>query len=99
MPMEGYYARDKHEAMHANICLGDWGMSSWKEHHLCYLIQADEMRAPEVFLGAEWDETADLWSLGIVVLELLNDKRMFEASEEDENGKRTFSEPFMLMQM
>ncbi|KND86567.1 Serine/threonine-protein kinase SRPK [Tolypocladium ophioglossoides CBS 100239] len=99
MPMTRYYATDIHEAMHADICLGDWGVSSWKENRLCYLIQADAMRAPEVFLGAEWDESADLWSLGVVVLEMFNDERMFKVSEKDEAGKRKFSEPFMLMQM
>ncbi|POR39226.1 Serine/threonine-protein kinase SRPK [Tolypocladium paradoxum] len=99
MPMTRYYATDIHEAMHADVCLGDWGVSSWKEQRLFYLIQADVMRAPEVFLGADWDETADLWSLGVVILEMFNDERMFKVSEKDETGKRTFSEPFMLMQM
>ncbi|PNY25056.1 Serine/threonine-protein kinase SRPK [Tolypocladium capitatum] len=67
--------------------------------HEVMKADADAMRAPEVFLGAGWDETVDLWSLGVVILEIFNDERMFKVFERGEAGKREVSEPFVLMQM
>ncbi|KAF4509999.1 hypothetical protein G6O67_001928 [Ophiocordyceps sinensis] len=60
-----------------DIALGDWGVSSWADHHLAEIIQPVALRAPEVLIGAAWDATADLWNLGAVVLELFRAVRMF----------------------
>lgn len=36
------------------------------------------MKSPEVLLGAPWDTKTDIWSLGIVLFELLSRRHMFE---------------------
>jgi serine/threonine-protein kinase SRPK3 len=41
--------------------------ASWKDKHLTEWIQPLSLRAPEVFLGATWDASVDLWGFACVV--------------------------------
>ncbi|KAI0868182.1 serine/threonine protein kinase [Hypoxylon argillaceum] len=60
-----------------DIALGDWGVASWTDKHLTENIQPVALRAPEVLIKAPWDEKADFWNLGAVLLEVYRAIRMF----------------------
>ncbi|KAL6874802.1 kinase-like domain-containing protein [Trichoderma novae-zelandiae] len=60
-----------------DIALGDWGVSSWANRHLCEVIQPVALRSPEVLIGAPWDGSTDWWNLGAVLLEVYRCVRMF----------------------
>ncbi|KAI2912925.1 hypothetical protein CBS147320_10696 [Aspergillus niger] len=51
-------------------------------------IQPDCYRAPEVLLGAGWSYSADIWNLGAMIWELLEDKILF-SNARDSNLKGT----------
>ncbi|UNI15945.1 Non-specific serine/threonine protein kinase [Purpureocillium takamizusanense] len=99
MPMYLYWANNLDEMLDVQICLGDWGVASWKHKHLCERVQPEAMRAPEVFLRSDWDESVDIWSLGPTILRLLNDEPMFITEVAGHEGDPSYSEPFILMQM
>ncbi|WEW56931.1 serine/threonine protein kinase [Emydomyces testavorans] len=76
-PLKRHYFRKGANPMEFDIALGDWGVASWTDSHLCELIQPVALRAPEVLIGAPWGPAADLWNLGAVVLEVFRAVRMF----------------------
>jgi serine/threonine protein kinase len=43
-----------------------------------HLIQTRHYRAPEVVLNMEWDQSADVWSIGCVLVELIYGKLLFQ---------------------
>ena len=67
--------------MEWDVCLGDWGVSSFTNKHLTYLIQPVALRSPEVLIRASWDCTTDWWNLGCVILEVFRGVRMFPGKE------------------
>ncbi|KNG83928.1 CMGC protein kinase [Aspergillus nomiae NRRL 13137] len=81
-PLRRYYFNeaDSRRAAEFDIALGDWGVSSWTDRHLCDLIQPVALRSPEVLIQAPWDASTDFWNLGAVVLEVFQAVRMFSGS-------------------
>lgn len=79
-PLRYYYfgEADHPRFLDLEITLGDWGVSSWKTQHLSERIQPVALRAPEVLIGAPWDEQVDWWNLGALLLELYRAIRMFD---------------------
>ncbi|GKZ22375.1 hypothetical protein AbraIFM66951_011542 [Aspergillus brasiliensis] len=51
-------------------------------------IQPDCYRAPEVLLGAGWSYSADIWNVGVMMWELIEDKILF-SNARDSNLKGT----------
>lgn len=49
------------------VKIGDLGNASYCWKHFTENIQTRQYRCPEVILGAEWDATADVWSVGCIV--------------------------------
>ncbi|KAL4950834.1 protein kinase [Aspergillus filifer] len=70
------------EDLHVRVI--DFGVASWREHHLSDLIQSPALRAPEVTIGAPWDIGVDIWSLGCLIVELIQGIVLFsgEASSK-----------------
>ncbi|KAB8258006.1 protein kinase [Aspergillus pseudonomiae] len=71
-----------------HVRLIDFGVASWKERRLSDLIQSQAMRAPEVTMGAPWDTGVDIWSLGCLVMELVQGIVLF-SGDESSNGTWT----------
>ena len=54
------------------------GNACYKEKHYSDIIQTREYRSPEVIMGGEYDETADIWSLGCMIFELVTGEYLFD---------------------
>jgi serine/threonine protein kinase len=64
----------------ARIKLIDLGCATWEGGPAGSLVQTVQYRAPEVCLGLEWSFPCDMWSVGCVILELLDGGRLFNVS-------------------
>ena len=55
----------------------------------CYsdIIQTREYRSPEIILGGEYDETADIWSMACTVFELVTGQYLFNPRRGKHYGK------------
>ncbi|KAJ6001013.1 hypothetical protein N7481_001422 [Penicillium waksmanii] len=49
----------------------DFGVASWSDNHLSDVVQSPALRAPEVTIGAHWDASIDIWSLGCLIVEFV----------------------------
>ncbi|KAJ3445962.1 protein kinase superfamily protein [Anaeramoeba flamelloides] len=82
-----------------NCKLIDFGNSIWKNSHTNSLIQPRAYRAPEVILKKEYNEKADIWSLGCIIVELLTGVVLFSPEgenmiEEDKNHLNSIEKLF-----
>ncbi|KAF2225825.1 kinase-like domain-containing protein [Elsinoe ampelina] len=66
--------------------IADFGLAVDARKKHTHAIQPDRLRAPEVTLGTEWDAKVDVWSLGVMMWDLLEGHPLFEA-REDETGE------------
>lgn len=80
-PLHKFYFKTGEPVINFDVCLGDWGVSSWTTHHLCEVIQPVTLRSPEVLIGAPWDWTTDWWNLGPVILEVFRGVQMFTGKD------------------
>lgn len=97
--LQGMYCLHKNKIIHGdlkasnillfpdnNVKITDFTLSSimgWKNNHM---ISTSTHRAPEVWLGQEWDESVDIWSLGCTFFELVYKNNIFPyqgSSSED----------------
>ncbi|KAJ3066781.1 serine/threonine protein kinase, CMGC group, partial [Quaeritorhiza haematococci] len=58
--------------------IADLGNACWVDHHFTNDIQTRQYRSPEAILGAKYDRSADMWSLGCMVFELLTGDYLFD---------------------
>lgn len=56
----------------------DLGNACWTHKHFSEEIQTRQYRSPEVIIGSGYDTSADIWSLGCMVFELLTGDLLFE---------------------
>lgn len=62
----------------------DLGNACWTHRHFSEDIQTRQYRSPEVLIGAEYDTSADIWSLACVTFELLTGDLLFDPRAGDE---------------
>ncbi|KAK5666362.1 serine/threonine protein kinase, CMGC [Batrachochytrium dendrobatidis] len=60
------------------VKLADLGNACWVNHHFTSDIQTRQYRSPEVIIGAHYDTSADIWSLGCILFELLTGDYLFD---------------------
>jgi len=58
--------------------LADFGNACRKDRPVTDDIQTRQYRSPEVIVGCEWDETADVWSAACMFFELLTGDFLFD---------------------
>ena len=56
----------------------DLGNACWVDRHFSEDIQTRQYRSPEVIIGRGYDTSADMWSLGCMVFELLTGDLLFD---------------------
>ena len=63
-----------------DICvkLCDMGNACYVDKHYSDIIQTREYRSPEVILGGEYDQSADIWSLACMIFELVTGDYLFD---------------------
>ena len=57
-------------------------MSCWINHHFQTDIQTRHYRAPEIILGLNYNEKADIWSFGCLLLEMLTGEYFFDPKKK-----------------
>ncbi|MCQ2821520.1 MAG: hypothetical protein MJ252_30040, partial [archaeon] len=70
-----------------NVKICDMGNACWFTHHFSTEIQTRQYRSPEVLLGINYNETADLWSLACMVFELVTGDYLFEPRKGENYSK------------
>jgi serine/threonine-protein kinase SRPK3 len=58
--------------------IADLGNACWLWHHFAHEIQTRQYRSPEVIIRADYNATADLWSLACMMFEMLTGDFLFE---------------------
>ncbi|KAH8360675.1 protein kinase dsk1-like [Drosophila serrata] len=72
------------------VKIADMGNACWFDHHFTDDIQTREYRAPEVILGAGYNEKADIWSAACLFWELATGDYLFNPQEG--HGRATLDE-------
>jgi len=67
----------KYPGTNIQVKLTDFGTAAFNNGTHADMIQPVALRAPEVIIGCEWDQRADIWNLGCLVFELLTGRWLF----------------------
>ena len=73
--------KDAHFLQQSRAVVVDLGNACWTHRHFSEDIQTRQYRAPEVLLGHKYDTSADMWSLGCIMFELLTGDLLFDPRE------------------
>lgn len=63
----------------ARIKFIDFGNATYRDEHHPAIISTRQYRGPEVLLALGWDEGADIWSFGCILMELYTGDPLFSA--------------------
>ena len=80
------------------IKIADLGNGCWVHHHFQPEIQTRQYRSPEVILGIQYNETADVWSFACMLFELLTGEFLFDP-KKDSNYKKSEDHLALMMEM
>lgn len=70
-----------------SVKIADLGNACWVNRHFTNDIQTRQYRSPEVLLGSNWGASADIWSMGCMVFELLTGDYLFDPNSGDRYTK------------
>ena len=68
-----------------SVKLIDFGAATWLTTQHSSLIQTRFYRAPEVIIESKWDEKADVWSVGCIMLEMYLGRLAFDTHDSLEH--------------
>lgn len=80
------------------IKIADLGNGCWIHHHFQPEIQTRQYRSPEVILGIQYNETADIWSFACMLFELLTGEFLYDP-KKDANYKKSEDHLALMMEM
>jgi len=60
------------------VKIADLGNACWIEKHFSNDIQTRQYRSPEAIIGAPYETSADMWSFGCMIFELLTGDYLFD---------------------
>ena len=73
------------DAYSYNVKIGDFGLSKFgNRKQTDFNVQTCWYRSPEVLLFNQYSFEADLWSVGLIILELLTNRAVFRVKTDDE---------------
>ena len=67
-----------------NVKLIDFGSSCFVGHQMYEYIQSRFYRAPEVMIGIKYSTPIDMWSFGLIIVELITGTPLFPGDNEEE---------------
>jgi serine/threonine-protein kinase SRPK3/serine/threonine-protein kinase SRPK1 len=82
-PMEPIDVRAIKEMKHFKVKIVDMGNACKIEKNRAKLIQTRYYRSPEVIIRRGYDESADIWSLGCTVFELITGRILFRPKKTE----------------
>ena len=71
------------------IKIADLGNGCWTHHHFQPEIQTRQYRSPEVILGINYNESADVWSFACMLFEMLTGEFLFDPKKDPNFSKST----------
>ena len=71
------------------IKIADLGNGCWVHHHFQPEIQTRQYRSPEVILGVNYSESADVWSFACMLFEMLTGEFLFDPKKDPSFSKST----------
>ena len=69
------------------VKIADLGNGCWTHYHFQPEIQTRQYRGPEVILGINYNETADMWSFACMLFEMLTGDFLFDPKKSEEFKK------------
>jgi serine/threonine protein kinase len=78
----------------SKVVICDFGNSCYDYKHFSDSAMSTEMRAPEIILGNSYDDKIDIWSVGLILFELLTGLTPFYLSSNPEKYKKEESEEY-----
>lgn len=69
------------------VKIADLGNACWLDGNNKHIIQTRQYRSPEVIVGARWNDKADMWSMAVMVFELLTGEFLFDPQPGDRYNK------------
>ncbi|KAJ3088715.1 serine/threonine protein kinase, CMGC group [Physocladia obscura] len=70
--------KKRREYENIQVKIADLGNACWTHHHFTSDIQTRQYRSPEAILGADYDTSADMWSVGCMTFELITGDYLFD---------------------
>merc|ERR1719222_477946 len=64
--------------------IADLGNACWVEKHFSDNIQTRQYRSPETIINANYDTSADMWSLACMIFELVTGDYLFDPKNSEE---------------
>lgn len=82
-----YTSRNIHCSIYGRPTVCDFGEARFiRPNGYGVDIQPIQYRAPEVVLGVPWNEKVDIWSVGVMIWDMFEAKKMFHVLDGDHHG-------------
>lgn len=69
------------------VKIADLGNACWRDHHFTADIQTRQYRSLEAIIGADYDISADIWSVACIAFELATGDYLFDPQSTSDYSK------------